>query len=122
MNALDKNLIGFVLAFVSALFSVVYTSDNYDAWDALFAGVSIWVCIQLRNELRSDLSANRSVIMLGRITLGIASLIICMVVLSLFSPETASAIEKMKWRILDMELGIATVLTLLMIPIYPGNR
>jgi hypothetical protein len=41
MNALDKNLIGFVLAFVSALFSVVYTSDNYDAWDALFAGVSI---------------------------------------------------------------------------------
>jgi hypothetical protein len=83
---------------------------------------AVWVCIQLRNELRSDLSANRSVIMLGRITLGIASLIICMVVLSLFSPETASAIEKMKWRILDMELGIATVLTLLMIPIYPGNR
>jgi hypothetical protein len=122
MNSIDKNLIGFVLAFVTSLFAVVYTDDRYDAWDALFAGVSIWICMQLRDEIRRDPPANRSAVILGRITLGIASLVILMVGIALFNPELSSNIEKMKWSIFDAELGIAAVLTLLMIPVYPGKK
>jgi hypothetical protein len=114
---MNTNLIGFILAFVTSLFAVVYTSETYDAWDALLALMSIGICLQLRHDIRTD----RAAIIIGRITLGIALLVILMVALNCFNPELFLRIEKIKWRIFDAELGIALGFAMLVAPFYPGK-
>ncbi len=114
---MNSSQVGIVIAFVSALFAVVYTPDAYDIWDGTLAGLTIYICLKLRHELCTGTAET----WLARFAMGIALLVVFMVLLTTVDPKLAEIIVKSRWRVLDIEFALAIVLTCSAAPFFPGK-
>lgn len=102
----------------ATLVAVVYASGDFDAWDATIALFVLYVCYSHRTEL----AAERRSLWIARAGVSISFMIVCMTILTSWSPDLARRFVEKWWRLFSGHFALSAAIFVVTPLLFPGTR
>lgn len=114
---MNLELVAAIITVASLLVAVIYTPGNFDIWDLIIACLVFYVAYAFRKEFQRDGRA----FMISRVGMSLATTIVILTLITIFSPGLSAQIEGFKINILDGEFLITLAVFLLSFFVYRRN-